>query len=98
MSTIEMPRPDAALIGLKAKVVHGNDIAIGEHGVIHEPEETIAYECDALTAYRCPPLAVCLPASTAGSCRNSQNLLPIWPARCPSWFGHLACRRCAAHR
>jgi glycolate oxidase len=33
--------------------------------VIFAPTETRAYECDALTAYRCPPLAVTLPASTA---------------------------------
>ena len=33
--------------------------------VIHDPAEVRAYECDALTAYRCPPLAVVLPASTA---------------------------------
>ena len=32
--------------------------------VIHDPAEVRAYECDALTAYRCPPLAVVLPAST----------------------------------
>ena len=33
--------------------------------VIHDPAEVRAYECDALSAYRCPPLAVVLPASTA---------------------------------
>ncbi len=32
--------------------------------MIHDPAELRAYECDALTAYRCPPLAVVLPAST----------------------------------
>ncbi|MEM8871308.1 MAG: FAD-linked oxidase C-terminal domain-containing protein, partial [Pseudomonadota bacterium] len=32
--------------------------------VISDPAETRAYECDALTAYRCPPLAAVLPAST----------------------------------
>ncbi len=32
--------------------------------MIHDPHETRAYECDALTAYRCPPLAVTLPRST----------------------------------
>jgi glycolate oxidase len=64
MSTIEMPKPSQSLIALKAKVVAEMIAAIGERGVIFEPEETIAYECDALTAYRCPPLAVCLPATT----------------------------------
>jgi glycolate oxidase len=32
--------------------------------VIHEPHETRVYECDALTAYKCPPLAAVLPSST----------------------------------
>jgi glycolate oxidase len=32
--------------------------------VIHEEAETRAYECDALTAYRCPPLCAVLPSST----------------------------------
>jgi glycolate oxidase len=32
--------------------------------VIHDVMETRAYECDALTAYRCPPMAAVLPAST----------------------------------
>lgn len=64
MSLIEMPNPDMGLIALKAKVVSEMIGAIGEDGVIHDSKETIAYECDALTAYRCPPLAVCLPAST----------------------------------
>lgn len=64
MSTIEMPKPNQSLIALKTKVVAEMIAAIGERGVIFEPEETIAYECDALTAYRCPPLAVCLPATT----------------------------------
>jgi len=33
--------------------------------VISEPAQTRVYECDALSAYRCPPLAAVLPASTA---------------------------------
>ncbi len=64
MSTIEMPKPDQRLISRKAEIVMELIGAIGKDAVIHEPEETIAYECDALTAYRCPPLAVCLPASS----------------------------------
>jgi glycolate oxidase len=37
---------------------------LGKDGVIHDEAETRAYECDALTAYKCPPLAVVLPSST----------------------------------
>ncbi|MEO0864707.1 MAG: FAD-linked oxidase C-terminal domain-containing protein, partial [Pseudomonadota bacterium] len=33
--------------------------------VIDDPAQTRAYECDALTAYRCPPMLAVLPASTA---------------------------------
>ena len=33
--------------------------------VIHDEAETRAYECDGLTAYRCPPLAAVLPRTTA---------------------------------
>ncbi len=33
--------------------------------MIDDPAETRAYECDALAAYRCPPLAVVLPRTTA---------------------------------
>ncbi len=64
MSMIEMPNPDTALIARKDEIVRMLIKAIGKEGVIHEPAETLAYECDALTAYRCPPLAVCLPSST----------------------------------
>jgi glycolate oxidase len=35
-----------------------------QDAVIHEEAETRAYECDALTAYRCPPLAAVLPRNT----------------------------------
>ena len=33
--------------------------------VISDPVETLAYECDALSAYRCAPLAAVLPRTTA---------------------------------
>lgn len=64
MSAIEMPKPDAAVIARKAEIIRELEAAIGSDGVIHEPAETLAYECDALTAYKCPPLVVCLPATT----------------------------------
>jgi glycolate oxidase len=38
--------------------------ALPRAAVIDDPAETRAYECDALTAYACPPLAVVLPATT----------------------------------
>jgi glycolate oxidase len=48
----------------KAALVSRLTEALGEDGVIHAVEELRAYECDALTAYRCPPLAVVLPRTT----------------------------------
>ncbi len=32
-------------------------------GIVHQPEELSAYECDGLSAYRCTPLVVVLPES-----------------------------------
>jgi len=64
MSTIQMPKPDASILSRKAEIIAALVEAIGEDGVIHDASETLAYECDAFTAYRCPPLAVCLPATT----------------------------------
>ncbi|MBP7003450.1 FAD-linked oxidase C-terminal domain-containing protein [Amaricoccus sp.] len=61
---MEMPDPDPRILGLKAEIVARLRAAL-PGGVISEPNEVRAYECDALTAYRCPPLAVALPSSTA---------------------------------
>ena len=38
---------------------------VGETGIITRPEQLRTYECDGLTNFRVPPLAVVLPASTA---------------------------------
>ena len=39
--------------------------AVGDTGIITRPEQLRTYECDGLTNFRVPPLAVVLPASTA---------------------------------
>ncbi|MCV2882325.1 FAD-linked oxidase C-terminal domain-containing protein [Actibacterium sp. XHP0104] len=62
---MQMPRPDAAVIGRKAQLVARLRQILPADAVIDDPTETRAYECDALTAYRCPPLCVVLPADTA---------------------------------
>ena len=64
MSQIIMPKPDTSIIARQDKIVADLEALIGHRAVISDPIETIAYECDALTAYRCPPLAVALPSST----------------------------------
>ena len=61
---MEMPEPDRAIIARKAEIVAKLRAALPT-GVIDAPEEVRAYECDAFTAYRCPPLAAVLPSSTA---------------------------------
>ena len=61
---MEMPAPDARIMDRKARIVARLQSVLPEDAVIHDPAETRAYECDALTAYRCPPLCVVLPGST----------------------------------
>src|SRR6056297_1577606 len=62
---MEMPAPDSTVLSRKPRIVARLQEVLGTTGVIHDEAETRAYECDALTAYKCPPLAVVLPSSTA---------------------------------
>ncbi len=62
---MQMPEPDAGVLDRKATVVARLRAVLPTDAVIDAPAETRAYECDGLTAYRCPPLAVVLPRSTA---------------------------------
>ncbi|MFW2542700.1 FAD-linked oxidase C-terminal domain-containing protein [Primorskyibacter sp. 2E107] len=61
---MQMPEPDAGIIARKPRIVARLKSVLPEGAVIDDPAETRAYECDALTAYRCPPLAAVLPATT----------------------------------
>jgi len=61
---MEMPRPNPDILAAKARIVARLAQVLPENAVIHEEHETRAYECDALTAYRCPPLCAVLPSST----------------------------------
>jgi len=62
---MRMPAPDPRLVSRRAEFLGAlRRLAPGE-GVIGTPEELAAYECDGLTAYRQPPLAVVLPEDTA---------------------------------
>lgn len=60
---MEMPVPDPGILARKAAIAARLRAAVPD-AVIDDPTETRAYECDALSAYRCPPLAVVLPATT----------------------------------
>ncbi len=61
---MDMPEPDRAIIARKAEIVRKLRAVLPD-GVIDDPHEVRAYECDAFTAYRCPPLAAVLPRTTA---------------------------------
>ena len=63
MSRIAMPEPDRRILDRRRDIVAAL-AAAGCGPVISDPVATRVYECDALTAYRCPPLAVVLPNST----------------------------------
>ncbi|SNT74750.1 glycolate oxidase [Paracoccus seriniphilus] len=60
---IQMPEPDTAVLANRAGIIAALRQAAPD-AVIDDPAETRVYECDALSAYRCAPLAVVLPRST----------------------------------
>ncbi len=62
---MDMPLPDARILSRKAAIVARLQKVLPGSAVIHDPVETRAYECDGLSAYRCPPLCAVLPRSTA---------------------------------
>jgi len=64
MSTIAMPIPDASILDRRAEIIAALEAVLPKDSVISDPSETKAYECDGLTAYRCPPLAAVLPRTT----------------------------------
>ncbi|AWB47523.1 FAD-binding oxidoreductase [Gemmobacter aquarius] len=61
---MDMPLPDASVIARRSRILARLAAALPADALISDPVETRAYECDALTAYRCLPLAVTLPRTT----------------------------------
>lgn len=61
---MQIPAPDPTIIARRSDIVARLRRVLPADAVIDDPTETRAYECDALAAYRCPPLAVVLPRST----------------------------------
>jgi glycolate oxidase len=61
---MQMPEPNAGVLAKKPRITARLRAALGPRGVIDDPIELRAYECDGLSAYRCPPLCAVLPAST----------------------------------
>jgi len=62
---MDMPAPNAAVLARKDRIVARLRAVLPADAVISDGAELRVYECDALTAYRCPPLAAVLPRSTA---------------------------------
>ena len=61
---MDMPTPSAAVLNKKAHIVRRLAKVLPIESVISEENETRAYECDALTAYRCLPMIAVLPETT----------------------------------
>ncbi|MEM9579713.1 MAG: FAD-linked oxidase C-terminal domain-containing protein [Pseudomonadota bacterium] len=61
---MDMPAPNPALLARKDDLIARLSDVLPPDAIIHDAEETLAYECDALTAYKCPPMLAVLPRST----------------------------------
>ncbi|NBB99175.1 MAG: FAD-binding protein, partial [Alphaproteobacteria bacterium] len=61
---MDMPIPNATIMGKRDRVIARLADVLPPEALIFDEAERRAYECDALTAYRCLPLAVVLPDST----------------------------------
>ena len=61
---MQMPRPNPDVLTRKAELVRRLHALLPSDSVISDTVETKAYECDGLSAYRCPPMAAVLPRST----------------------------------
>ncbi len=62
---MDMPRPNPHVLSQKARITARLRSVLPSDAVIDDPTEARAYECDGLSAYRCPPLAAILPRTTA---------------------------------
>ena len=61
---MDMPQPKPDVLARKANVLARLRQVLPEDAIIADPAETRAYECDALTAYKCAPMIAVLPSST----------------------------------
>ncbi|MEZ5853912.1 MAG: FAD-linked oxidase C-terminal domain-containing protein [Hyphomicrobiaceae bacterium] len=64
MSLIAMPEPDVGILQRRDVIVRDLVRLVGSESVIADADGRRAFETDALTAYRCMPLAVVLARST----------------------------------
>ncbi|AUQ63789.1 FAD-linked oxidase C-terminal domain-containing protein [Phaeobacter inhibens] len=61
---MEMPIPDQIVLSQKTELALRLAAVLPDDALVQDPAETRAYECDALTAYKCPPMLVVLPRTT----------------------------------
>ncbi len=61
---MEMPKPNAQVLSKRDRVLARLSAVVAPAALISDEAERRAYECDALTAYRCIPMAVVLPETT----------------------------------
>lgn len=61
---MDMPAPNTAILARRDRILARLAAVLPADALISDPAETRAYECDALTAYRCPPMAAVLPRTT----------------------------------
>ncbi len=61
---MEMPAPNPATLAKRDRVLARLEGFLPTEALISDEAERRAYECDALTAYRCVPMAVVLPSTT----------------------------------
>lgn len=61
---MDMPVPSPEILSRRGQILHRLRAVLPADAVISDPVALRAYECDALSAYRCPPLAAILPRST----------------------------------
>ena len=64
MSTLVLPEPNSQVTAQRDKIVSDLTNLVGADAVIADEDGRRAFETDALTAYRCMPLAVVLPRTT----------------------------------
>lgn len=61
---MEMPAPSTDVMSKKDELVLRLSAVLSSDAIIHDVAETRAYECDGLSAYRCPPMLAVLPSTT----------------------------------
>ena len=60
---MNLAEPQPQRLARRSELVRRLGRLVDEGGLIHRPEDLVAYECDGLSAYRQAPLAVALPTS-----------------------------------